>query len=469
MKKKNKQSRTLKKNKHAFTLKKNKQHKHSRNKKCNKTFKQLQQIGGLPTDPRVVSSKLVRILQNKANPSVPVSPSSVVPVSPSSVHVPVPVSPSSVPVPVPVRPPVPVPVPASGNDDLDLDVTGQPMAKALAQANARVTQDAMDAEHNAKLALENAKTAGHVPYIKPADFFQQIQEMKELFNLGKTTSPELTFLGKIIKYSAFTALNQTPTKTNNLLYKLSINPMPPSLNASPQEYQNYLYEKANFPVSVLLRCDMENGKMQIIGVYAITSRTQLPPEHEGVKSTTTYTLSNVAKIQSKQEYDQQNAVIIQQNAEHIANLRKLAVNANDAPQQDIKLKYLSTTALEQGIVPPIKATETDIIFDPDPATPAVFSNLTNYIKENNTTSYSLTRLHIYNYEAKLKTIVKNMTTNTKNTPTSKATTAKATTTTTTVGGGKKSRKIRRRKRFTNKHKPCRRNGTRRNHARIRKI
>ena len=174
--------------------------------------------------------------------------------------------------------------------------------------------------------------------------------------------------------------------------------------------------------------------------------------------------SNFGEIQSKQDYDQQNAVIIQQNAEHIANLRKLAVNANDAPQ-DIKLKYLSTTALEQGIVPPIKATETDIIFDPDPATPAVFTNLTNYIKENNTTSYSLTRLHIYNYEARLKTIVKNMTTNTNNTPTSKATT----TTTTTVRGGKKSRKIRRRKRFTNKHKPCRRNGTRRNHARIRKI
>ena len=459
MKKKNKQSRTLKKNKHAFTLKKNKQHKHSRNKKCNKTFKQLQQIGGLPTDPRVVSSKLVRILQNKANPSVPVSPSS------SSVPVPVPVRPP-VPVPIAARPPVPVPVPASGDDDLDLDVTGQPMAKALAQANAREAQDATDAENNAKLALENAKTAGHVPYIKPADFFQQIQEMKELFNLGKTTSPALTFLGKIIKYSAFTALNQTPTKTNNLLYKLSINPMPPSLNASPQEYQNYLHEKANFPVSVLLRCDMENGKMQIIGVYAITSRTQLPPEHEGVKSTTTYTLSNVAKIQSKQEYDQQNAVIIQQNAEHIANLRKLAVNANDAPQQDIKLKYLSTTALEQGIVPPIKATETDIIFDPDPATPAVFSNLTNYIKENNTTSYSLTRLHIYNYEAKLKTIVKKMTTNTNNT-TSKATTTA--TATATAKGGKKSRKIKRRKRFTNKHNPCRRNGTRRNHARIRKI
>ena len=479
MKKKNKQSRTLKKNKHAFTLKKNKQYKYSRSKKCNKTFKK-QQIGGV--------SKLVQILKKSSSspvsvsPSSPVSPSSV-PVSPVSVpvsHSSVPVSHSSVSVPAPARPSVSAsPLPAT--DDLSMDVTDQTHTRMaeqyLMEANARAEQDATEAENNAKLALKNAQTAGHVPYIKPADFFQQIQDMQSLFNMGKTTSPELTFLGKIIKYSAFTALNQTPTKTNNLLYKLSINPMPPSLNASPQEYQNYLHEKANFPVSVLLRCDMENGKMQIRGVYAITSRTQLPPEHEGVKSTTTYTLSNVAKIQSKQEYDQQNAVIIQQNAEHIANLRKLtAFQKYDAePPQDIMLKYLSPTALEQGIVPPIKATETDIIFDPDPATPAVFSNLTNYIKENNTTSYSLTRLHIYNYEAKLKTIVKNMTTNTNNTTTSKATTVKATTvkatTTATAKGGKKSRKIRktrRRKRFThkhNKHKPCRRNGTRRNHAR----
>jgi hypothetical protein len=387
------------------------------------------QFGGL---------KLVTLLrrqsQNNNQPSsVPVSPVSA-PVSPVSA----PVSPVSAPVsPVsaPVSPvsapvsPVSVPAPVNADDDLELDATDQPIAKALAQANARETQDAMDAENNAKLALKNAKTAGHVPYIEPADFFQQIQEIQELFNMGKTTSPELKFLGNIIKYRAFAALNQTSTKMNNSLYKLSINPMPPSPNASPQEYQNYLHEKANFPVSVLLRCDMENGKMQIRGVYAISSSTQLTKD---AKSTTTCTLSKLAKIQSKSDYDQQNAVIIQQNAEHIANLRKLTAYAKyDAPQ-DIMRKYLSPTALEQGIVPEIKATETDIIFTPDPATPAVFSNLTNYIKENNTTSYSVTRLHIYNYEASsLKTFVKRFTT--------------------TVKGGKKHRKIRG-KQFTNKHK-----------------
>jgi hypothetical protein len=327
-----------------------------------------------------------------------------------------------------------------------MDVTDQTHTRMaeqyLMEANARAEQDATEAANNAKLALKNAQTAGHVPYIKPADFFQQIQDMQSLLNMGKT-SPDLKFLGNIIKYQL---LKKPPT--NNSLYELKITSTP-SPNASPKEVQSNLQDQDKFPVSVLVRFD---DQKQIRAVYAVTSTTSLTVD---VKSNT-YTISKLAKIQSKQEYDQQNARIIQKNAEHIANLRKLtAYQKYDAePPQDIMLKHLSPTSLEQGIVPPIKATDTDIMFSPFPGQEDVISNLANYIKINNATSYLLSRLHIYYYEApRMKSLIKWAVTKTTN------------------EGGKKSRKIRkirRRKRFThkhNKHKPCRRNGTRRNHAR----
>ena len=476
-----------KKNKHSRTFKKNK-HKHS--KKCNN-----KQFGGDdPTQfilpgarrPSITRKSPTILIQNdnsKATAPVPVSPSSVpaspssVPVSPSSVpvspsSVPVspvsaPVSPSSVPV-SPVSAPVsPVSAPARpsvsasplpATDDLSMDVTDQTHTRMaeqyLMEANARAEQDATEAANNAKLALKSAQTAGHVPYIKPADFFQQIQDMQTLFNMGKT-SPDLKFLGNIIKYQL---LKKPPT--NNSLYELKITSTP-SPNASPKEFQSNLQDQDKFPVSVLLRCDEQK---QIRAFYAVTSTTSLTVDKD-VKSNT-YTISKLAKIQSKQEYDQQNAGRIQKNAEHIANLRKLtAYQKYDAePPQDIMLKHLSPTSLEQGIVPPIKATDTDIMFSPVPGQEDVISSLANYIRINNTTSYLLSRLHMYYYEAPpMKSLLK------------------WAATTTTKKGGKKSRKIRkirRRKRFThkhnkhNKHKPCRRNGTRRNHARknpIRKI
>ena len=451
MKKKNKHSRTFKKNKHKHS-KKNK-HKHS--KKCNKQF------GGDPTQfilpgarrPSITRKSPTILIQNdnsKATAPVPVSPSSVPAgtetgeagtetgeTSPDSV----PASPSS----VLARPPV------SATDDLSMDVTDQTHTRMaeqyLMEANARAEQDATEAANNAKLALKSSQTAGHVPYIKPADFFQQIQDMQSLFNVGKT-SPDLKFLGNIIKYQL---LKKPPT--NNSLYELKITSTP-SPNASPKEFQSNLQDQDKFPVSVLLRCDEQK---QIRAFYAVTSTTSLTVDKD-VKSNT-YTISKLAKIQSKQEYDQQNAGRIQKNAEHIANLRKLTTYEKyDAePPQDIKLQYLSPTALEQGIVPPIKATDTDIMFSPVPGQEDVISNLANYIRINNTTSYLLSRLHIYCYEAPMKSLLK------------------WAATTTTKKGGKKSRKIRkirRRKRFThkhNKHKPCRRNATRRNHARIRKI
>jgi hypothetical protein len=281
------------------------------------------------------------------------------------------------------------------DDDFLFDVTDKSDSKSrenyILESKAREEEDTRRNEEDVKIRTQEvSRVAGYVPFIRPSDFFQQLEVVQAAFNKGNTPpkSLGLTFLCEVTKYRAYLQ----PAMVN-LFYELTVTPN--YLPLLGDDYQTYLWEKDNFPVSVLLRCTKENGKVQVREVYAVTEATKFKQLKDGK-----YKISHLAKFQTKSDYYIQNKDILKENDAHIARLDARHVNVSKATVEEMKKR----------LVPRIETNEINIEFTP--ITPV--TELEQYIRDNNKNSFSLTRLHLYAYEEpKIKSFTKSFSTKVK--------------------------------------------------------